>query len=103
MRHVIPWVVAGWCAVGGLYPCPAEAKRVALVIGNADYGVGPLQNPVNDAAAMAEALGKLGFDKVILRKNLGIEGFRAALGTRAKIVSETEITSSGRRIFEYAA
>jgi hypothetical protein len=84
MRHVIPWVIAGWCVVGGLHPSPAEAKRVALVIGNADYGVGPLQNPVNDATSVAETLGKLGFDKVILRKNLGIEGFRAALREMAR-------------------
>jgi uncharacterized caspase-like protein len=57
----------------------ADARRVALVIGNAEYKVGPLANPVNDATAVAEAFGKLGFDKVLLRKNLGAEAFRAAL------------------------
>jgi uncharacterized protein YecT (DUF1311 family) len=58
----------------------AQARRVALVIGNADYRVGPLGNPVNDAIAVAEALGKpLRFDKVILKRNLGFDGFRAAL------------------------
>jgi formylglycine-generating enzyme required for sulfatase activity len=57
----------------------AEARRVALVIGNADYKVGPLANPVNDAVAVAEAFGKLGFDKVVLERNLGAEAFRAAL------------------------
>jgi len=41
-------------------------KRVALVLGNAGYGSGPLQNPVNDARDMGAALGRLGFD-VILR------------------------------------
>ena len=55
-------------------------RRVALVIGNAGYKVGPLQNPGNDATAVAEALEKqLKFDKVILKLNLGSEGFRAAL------------------------
>src|SRR5262245_35362899 len=49
----------------------AESRRVALVIGNAAYKVGPLQNPLNDAAALAEALDKrLRFDKVILKRNL---------------------------------
>ena len=67
------------CALGALDAAPAEARRVALVIGNSDYKAGPLQNPGNDASAVAEALTKLGFDKVILRQNLGIEGFRAAL------------------------
>jgi len=58
---------------------PAEARRVALVIGNADYKVGPLQNPVNDAAAVAKAFEALGFDKVTLKENLGAEDFRATL------------------------
>lgn len=44
-------------------------NRVALVIGNADYKVGKLANPVNDARAMAARLKTLGFD-VILRENL---------------------------------
>jgi hypothetical protein len=37
-------------------------KRFALVIGNSDYAIGVLSNPVNDAYAMAMALEKLGFD-----------------------------------------
>jgi Caspase domain len=67
------------CAVISVHALPAEARRVALVIGNADYKIGPLQNPVNDASAVAEAFDKLGFDKIMLRKNLGFDGFRAAL------------------------
>jgi len=41
-------------------------KRFALVIGNSDYTIGVLANPVNDAYAMAMALENMGFD-VILR------------------------------------
>jgi carboxyl-terminal processing protease len=44
---------------------PAHAEpRVALIIGNADYGkeMGQLANPVNDAALMMKALTKAGFD-----------------------------------------
>jgi hypothetical protein len=59
---------------------PAEARRVALAIGNAEYKVGRLANPVNDAAAVAATLEKqLRFDKVLLRPNLTLDGFRAAL------------------------
>jgi uncharacterized caspase-like protein len=59
---------------------PAEARRVALVIGNAAYKVGPLQSPVNDATAVAEAFERqLKFDKVMLGKDLGYEAFRAVL------------------------
>jgi hypothetical protein len=36
-------------------------KRVALVIGNSDYELSPLRNPVNDANTMAIELEKLGF------------------------------------------
>jgi uncharacterized caspase-like protein len=40
---------------------PTEARH-ALVIGNSSYTVGPLKNPVNDARAMAKALGAAGFN-----------------------------------------
>ena len=36
-------------------------RRMALVIGNASYDVGPLKNPVNDATDVAAALQRLGF------------------------------------------
>lgn len=49
------------------------------MIGNADYKVGPLENPLKDAAAVAKVLEALQFDKVILKQNLSAEGFRAAL------------------------
>jgi len=44
-------------------------KRVALVIGNADYLHGPLTNPVNDARSMYRALRNVGFE-VILKENV---------------------------------
>ncbi|MCD6202288.1 MAG: caspase family protein [Bacteroidales bacterium] len=47
----------------------ASEKRMALVIGNGDYLVGPLPNPVNDARSMARALRSVGFD-VMLRENV---------------------------------
>jgi len=36
-------------------------RRVALVIGNADYRSSPLQNPVNDARDISQVLRELGF------------------------------------------
>jgi uncharacterized caspase-like protein len=79
MLHAVRFIaLIGLIAGLALNPARAE-RRVALVIGNADYKVGPLQNPVNDAAAVADALGKLGFGEVILKKNLGADAFRAAL------------------------
>jgi len=76
----VAWLLAALCCGGTLLAeGPAEARRVALVIGNADYKVGPLQNPVNDATSVAKAFEAMRFDKVLLRQNLGMEGFRAAL------------------------
>jgi hypothetical protein len=45
-----------------------KSKRIALVIGNAAYKASPLANPVNDASAMAQLLGELGFE-VIYKQN----------------------------------
>jgi formylglycine-generating enzyme required for sulfatase activity len=36
--------------------------RIALVIGNSNYRIGPLRNPANDARAIAAALRELGFE-----------------------------------------
>ena len=43
-------------------------KRLALVIGNANYDRGELKNPVNDARLIASTLDSLNFD-VILKEN----------------------------------
>jgi formylglycine-generating enzyme required for sulfatase activity len=56
----------------------AAPKRVALVIGNADYMRDPLVNPINDAADLAAALRRLGFD-VIERRNRNADDLRKDL------------------------
>jgi uncharacterized protein YraI len=64
-------------------PAMAE-RRVALVIGNSDYlHATRLPNPQNDARAIGEKLGTLGFE-VFLHENLGGQDFRIALGTFAE-------------------
>ena len=52
-----------------LAPSAASAAgRVALVVGNSAYAeIGTLPNPGNDAADMAAALGRLGFDVTTVR------------------------------------
>ena len=49
-----------------------DKKRLALVIGNANYDKGELKNPVNDARLIASTLDSLDFD-VILKENLATE------------------------------
>ncbi len=46
-----------------------EENRLALVIGNSNYGKGELKNPVNDASLIASTLDSIGFE-VLLYKNL---------------------------------
>ena len=46
-----------------------DEKRLALVIGNANYGKGELKNPVNDALLITKTLDSLDFD-IILDTNI---------------------------------
>jgi uncharacterized caspase-like protein len=68
-------------AAGVARPAAAavRGKRKALVIGNGDYRVGPLKNPVNDAQAVGQSLRQLDF-QVVQRENASlremIEAFR---------------------------
>ena len=50
-----------------------DEKRLALVIGNANYEKGELKNPVNDARLIASTLDSLDFD-VILKENVSTRG-----------------------------
>jgi antitoxin component YwqK of YwqJK toxin-antitoxin module len=49
-----------------------QERRIALVIGNASYNKGSLENPVNDANLIAESLEKLDFE-VFLHTDLATE------------------------------
>src|SRR5207244_11492976 len=64
-------VLAAPAPVGQTLDLSAGDRRIALVIGNSAYRVGPLKNPVNDARAMATALRDLGFE-VLLREDAGM-------------------------------
>ena len=56
-------LAVAFVAVAFMSPATAAGKRVALVIGNSAYkSVSPLPNPVNDAAAIAKSLAKIGFN-----------------------------------------
>jgi hypothetical protein len=51
----------------------AQTFRIALVIGNANYKVGPLHNPVNDAVDMGKALKGVGFKVTLLTNRSATE------------------------------
>ncbi len=71
-------------------------KRVALVIGNAAYETGRLNNPVNDARAVARALKGLGFE-VLVYENVNNVQFRRAVAEFGE-----KLTNSGAGLFYYS-
>jgi formylglycine-generating enzyme required for sulfatase activity len=88
------WIccAAAGLALTGITESQAAGRRVALVVGNSAYKLGPLANPVHDAEALAEALERqLRFDRVLLRRNLGLDAFRAALKELAREARGAEV------------
>ncbi|MBR0855765.1 caspase family protein [Bradyrhizobium liaoningense] len=81
---------------------PASAgERIALVVGNSDYRMVPkLANPANDAADMANALGRLGYTVKHL-VDLDYNHFRQALidfGNAAKSADKAVIFFAGHGV-----
>ena len=84
-------LAAGLAIGAAMFAAPGTAhadseKRVALVIGNGDYKIAPhLDNPANDARAIAETLRKLGFEVVdgydldVSQMRKAVSDFSAAL------------------------
>jgi uncharacterized caspase-like protein len=73
------WAGAMLAVILVMLIAPAEARRLALVVGNDNYkSVQPLKNARQDAKAIAEALKGLGFD-VTLKQDLTLNALKAAL------------------------
>jgi uncharacterized caspase-like protein len=81
MQHFARLLIVACCAFAVLHPAPAFAeKRVALVIGNAEYQhTRLLPNPRNDAAAIAKLLRENGFVDVTLKTDLAYRAMREEL------------------------
>lgn len=75
----------------------SRSRRVALVIGNAQYAQSPLANPENDARLIASTLKALGFD-VDARFNLKGSEFRRALRDFGRTMEDDDSAS----VFYYA-
>lgn len=73
------------------------APRVAVVIGNAAYAVGPLANPGKDATAMAALLREMGF-QVVLAQDAAKDRMQAALDEAQKLLQGQQ----GIGLFYYA-
>jgi len=71
--------------------------RNALIIGNSNYKSSPLDNPINDAKAMAEALRKLNFDVIEL-----IDGDKKAMRDSVREFKSRMKQDRGVGLFYYA-
>jgi uncharacterized caspase-like protein len=65
-------VAAGMSALAQNAAPAANEQRLALLIGNANYRLDPLLNPVNDVRLMAESLKSVGFEVMVL-ENANLE------------------------------
>ena len=85
-------------ALAAVFAGPALAdKRVALIIGNANYArINKLENPVNDAPDIAEALRKVGFE-VIVRTDVDKAHFGSAFAEFAR-----KVNGADAALFYYA-
>jgi uncharacterized caspase-like protein len=88
-RSFTSWIFRSWIfrfvvALSVAMPLVAASeaahaeKRIALVIGNAGYQVGPLNTPANDAGLIAQTLQASGFD-VVGARDLDQDTLRRAL------------------------
>lgn len=70
----VAWGLAAVSSAGAQSQTTGGDRKVALVVGNATYKMGPLKNPGNDARAVANTLRRLNFE-VIERQNVTRETF----------------------------
>jgi hypothetical protein len=78
---MLRWILALLLVLSGSSASPVmAAKRLALIIGNSAYEhTTALENPVNDAKAVAAALDAIGFDEVHIRTDLDQRALLKAL------------------------
>ena len=91
-----PWLPGG-LALAAAASALNALPRTALVIGNGKYKNAPLPNPANDAGAIGERLGKLGF-KVISQ----IDASRDAMHNAVAAYGEQLAKSKGVGLFYFA-
>jgi uncharacterized caspase-like protein len=103
MIRILQFAGAAAVAAGLLAAQPAFAqdKKVALVIGNSEYqNVVPLKNPINDAADMADALKRIGFNVTAL-SNAPVADMRRTLkafGDKARLAEVAVVFYSGHAL-----
>ncbi|CAG37171.1 hypothetical protein DP2442 [Desulfotalea psychrophila LSv54] len=79
MRKLLYITIFSVIFFNSAHPDEAVAqKRIALIIGNSDYRIRSLKNPVNDAKDFSRTLSALGFETII-KVNADQEGFEESV------------------------
>src|SRR5215475_65772 len=90
MRLVTALASALMLSCLGLATAHAD-KRVALIIGNADYQkADKLANPLTDARGMLDTLTKLGFE-IVYGENLGKQALERSIGRFANVAQDSDV------------
>jgi hypothetical protein len=94
-------VVAGLCLWMAAFSAAQAEPRVALVVGNSNYGkeIGSLPNPVNDAKLISQALQQTGF-QVITVTDVDQKGMKRAIADFGDKLAAAGPTATG--LFFYA-
>ena len=94
---LLPWSAAGVFASAAAASALNALPRTALVFGNSRYKDAPLKNPANDAGAISEGLGKLGFAVVSL-----LDGGKTAMENAIRRHVEQLARNKGVGLFYFA-
>ena len=65
-------------------------QKIALVIGNSDYKISPLKNPVNDARLIADILSEAGF-KVLKHEDINQKQMKKAINSFGRLLDTADI------------
>ena len=92
MRLIFGICALLWAALLSPVDAQQREKRIALVIGNADYQAGVINTPANDAGLIAQTLQAAGFD-VVGARDLDQDSLRRAFRDfNAKVASSGQNT-----------
>lgn len=95
--NIVPLII---CLLLLSSPDAFANQKIALIIGNGAYQVGPLKNPTHDAKLMSETLKSLGFEVIGGEAQLNLT--REQLSTRILEFGDKLNATKGAGVFYYA-
>lgn len=92
MRWVFRALAAALVLTAAMGQAQPAAKRVALIVANANYGgYAPLPNPVTDAGLVRETLTRAGFTSIELKIDQDVAEFREVLSMFGRAAADADV------------